>query len=68
MNPSKLEREEDCCDAEPATRRNAPITIVTETTGAEKDRVTVTETEEVEKGDYSAVGATTGTSRGCSIA
>ena len=30
VNPSKLEREEDCCDEEPATRRNVPITIVGE--------------------------------------
>ena len=45
----------DCLQQHGVRDMSAKGHIVTETTGAEKDRVTVTETKEVEKGDYSTV-------------
>ena len=42
VNPSKLEREEDCCDEEPTTRRNVQMTIVGEEPAAKDYAVTTT--------------------------
>ena len=55
VNNKEQRRGLDCLQQHGVRDMSAKGHIVTETTGAEKDRVTVTETKEVEKGDYSAV-------------